>query len=506
MDCRDDAALRNSLLGGPYFRSTVLVRRGRGPLPHGARAGRGRDHSPNGGGTGRATVIGVASRVSCRRVCRPSSFLGLGRRRVAVPARGRRRPVPPADAVSPPPPSSRIVATPGARAARMRQEPAFAPEPSADAVRGHRRPRRRLGRPRRPRRARGSGSRAGGAAATPGPCAVARWSGGVGLRPSGPCPKMAAWRYSAFEVGTASTTSGAGEVLLAVGRLRGSTRSRDRWPPGWPARRITSPRSSDVRSLTSESPNLLGTILEISTSSSLSAAFRRIAPLPSTIGGRSFWFRPKTTTSDRRVRDDVDHRRALGVDDVEGERVLGPRPARGRRQRDRHRVGRLVRLVLLGLGVVEHADLAQRGIVRVERPQGVEGAVADLDVGLVHQLAQLHVRRGLVHRRQRRQRVGPELGELDRRLAQGLGAGGVVEVGQGLGREEPDLGVRALRPASRALGRRWRPALRAAARPRRSSWDRAAPWPTSAIRCARSAGVSIMGRSWTTRKNRSWFW
>ena len=92
--------------------------------------------------------------------------------------------------------------------------------------------------------------------------------------------------------------------------------------------------------------------------------------------------------------------------------------------------------------------------MRVERPQGVERAVADLDVRLVHQLAQLHVRRGLVHRRQGRQGVGPELGELDHRLAQDLDAGGVVEVGQGLGREEADLGVGALEALLERLGRR----------------------------------------------------
>ena len=73
--------------------------------------------------------------------------------------------------------------------------------------------------------------------------------------------------------------------------------------PRLAARRITSPRSSEVGTLTSESPNLLGTILVISILSSLSAALSRIAPLPRTIGGSSFCFRPKTTISDRRVRE-----------------------------------------------------------------------------------------------------------------------------------------------------------------------------------------------------------
>ena len=167
-----------------------------------------------------------------------------------------------------------------------------------------------------------------------------------------------------------------------------------------------------------------------------------MAPLPRTIGGRSFWFLPKTTISERRVRETCTTGGPSESTMIEGERVLGRGLLRGRGQRDRHRVGRLVLLVLLGPGIVEHADPAQQRVVRVEGPQGVEGPVADLDVRLVHQLAQLHVGRGLVHRRERRQGVGPELGQLDRRLGQGVGPGGVVEVGQRLGREEPDLGVR----------------------------------------------------------------
>ena len=47
--------------------------------------------------------------------------------------------------------------------------------------------------------------------------------------------------------------------------------------------------------------------------------------------------------------------------------------------------------------------------MRIEGPQGVERTVAEFDLGLVHQLAQLQVRRGLVDGRQGRQGVGPEL-------------------------------------------------------------------------------------------------
>ena len=74
----------------------------------------------------------------------------------------------------------------------------------------------------------------------------------------------------------------------------------------------------------------------------------------------------------------------------------------------RHRVGRLVVIVVVRLRLVEHADLAQERVVRIEGPQRVEGTVADLDLGLVHQLAQFHVRRGLVQRRQGRQGVDPK--------------------------------------------------------------------------------------------------
>ena len=86
-------------------------------------------------------------------------------------------------------------------------------------------------------------------------------------------------------------------------RFRGWRRSRGKSPPGWPS--AGPPRPARVWSviLVSASPNRLGTILLSSILSSFSAALSKIGPVPRTIGGSSFCWRPKTTISDRRVRD-----------------------------------------------------------------------------------------------------------------------------------------------------------------------------------------------------------
>ena len=103
-----------------------------------------------------------------------------------------------------------------------------------------------------------------------------------------------------------------------------------------------------------------------------------------------------------------------------------------------HVVGRL------GLGDgVEDPDLAEERVGRVEGPEGVEGAVAELEVGLGHQRPELDQRGRLVHRRHRLEGEGAELGLLPGDLGQDRGAVAVVEVGQRLGREEPDRSRRA---------------------------------------------------------------
>ena len=173
-------------------------------------------------------------------------------------------------------------------------------------------------------------------------------------------------------------------------------------------RRTTSASSRVVVILVSASPNRLGTILLISIFSSFSAALARSSRCPGrsaagvSAGGRR-----------RRFRIGGSARRGPGA---------GP-PSRRRRAR---------RFVPAACGgephwrwpapssraassssssrfrLVEHADQTQERVVRIERPQGVERTVADFDRGLVHQLAQLQMRRGLVQGRQGRQGVGPK--------------------------------------------------------------------------------------------------
>ena len=104
----------------------------------------------------------------------------------------------------------------------------------------------------------------------------------------------------------------------------------------------------------------------------------------------------------------------------------------------RHRVRRFI-IVISVLRLVDHADLAQKRVVGIEGPQGVEGTIPEFDLGLVHQFSELQVRGGLVHRRESGQCIDPEVLVLNGGLAEGVYSRGIVEVGQGLGAEEADL-------------------------------------------------------------------
>ena len=114
-------------------------------------------------------------------------------------------------------------------------------------------------------------------------------------------PKTAS-RYSRLELGTASTTSAPARFFcrLAVSRMETISGYE---APKLAVCRTTSAKSRVVVILTSASPNRLGTILLTSIFSSFTAALSKMAPVPRTIGGSSFCWRPKTTISERRVRD-----------------------------------------------------------------------------------------------------------------------------------------------------------------------------------------------------------
>ncbi len=191
-----------------------------------------------------------------------------------------------------------------------------------------------------------------------------------------------------------------------------------------------------------------------STFSSLSPALIRISPPSSTIGVSSFCCRPKITISVRRVRETW-----TSGGPSESTRYR----ANGSSGRLRRRQDEAISIAIespewssssAGLGTFSTRDSAQVRVGRVERPQGVERAVADLDVGLVHQLPELHVRRRLVQRGQGRQGVDPELGLVDHGLAQHVDPGRVVQVGQRLGGEEPDLVTGALQALLERVDRR----------------------------------------------------
>ena len=84
--------------------------------------------------------------------------------------------------------------------------------------------------------------------------------------------------------------------------------------------------------------------------------------------------------------------------------------------------------------------LPRKGSVGVEGPEGVEGSVTKLEVGLAHQGSELEERRRLIGRGHRLQGERAKLGLLGRGLGQDLGHRAiiVVEVGESLGGEEAD--------------------------------------------------------------------
>ena len=143
----------------------------------------------------------------------------------------------------------------------------------------------------------------------------------------------------------------AGEVFLPLGRSRERRRCRDRWHPGWPSCGRPRPARAIVVILVSASPNRLGTILLSSILSSLSAALSKIGPVSSTIGGRSFCWRPKTTISERRVRETwtaagLPSRRRRARTDRPGGVAAARRVGDGQR----HRVRRLVVVIVSRFG------------------------------------------------------------------------------------------------------------------------------------------------------------
>ena len=108
-----------------------------------------------------------------------------------------------------------------------------------------------------------------------------------------------------------------------------------------------------------------------------------------------------------------------------------------------HRVGGLGGVGVLGL-VEEDFPAAEEGVVGVEGPQGAEGPVAQLGRGVGHQGLEAVVRGGLVAGGQGGQGLGAEGGAVGGGGGQDVDARGVVEVGQGLGGEEPHGRVGAL--------------------------------------------------------------
>ena len=140
---------------------------------------------------------------------------------------------------------------------------------------------------------------------------------------------------------------------------------------------------------------------------------------------------------------DMDERRSFRIDDVERERIVRERCAR------RRAAVAMARAIESGgsssssscFGASITRTRPRNGSARVERPQGVERAVANLDRRLVHQLAQLHVRGRLIDGRQGRQGVRPEFRPGDDGFAQGVDARCVVEIRQRLGAEVANLSI-----------------------------------------------------------------